>query len=421
MDATEVRQQRGLVLAATKKIVRNGKAWSVPSQTGSGKKYVVRPDAEKPYCSCPDHESHRGMCKHLFAVQFVQQREENADGSTTVTQTVTVKETIKRQTYPQVWSAYNAAQTNEKDKFLSLLHDLCRNIKTPLQTSGRPRLPYSDSIFAACFKVYSTFSGRRFMSDLRAAQVSGYIAKTPHFNSIFNALENPELTPILEALIREASLPLKSVESTFAVDSSGFSTSRFEKWFDEKYGQIRSGNTWVKCHLCCGTKTNVVTAVEIRERDTGDSPMLAPLAKATAANFKIEEMSGDKAYASKANLELVEGFGGTGFFAFKRDATGGIGGLWQKMFHYFCFRRDDFLKHYHKRSNVESTFSMIKAKFRDHVRSRGDVAMKNEVLCKILCHNICVLIQEMYELGIEPEFWTNKTASNVETDKATSI
>ena len=49
------------------------------------------------------------------------------------------------------------------------------------------------------------------------------------------------------------------------------------------------------------------------------------------------------------------------------------------MFHYFLFRRDDFLKHYHQRSNVESTFSMIKRKFGDSVRSKGDTAMKNEV------------------------------------------
>jgi hypothetical protein len=48
---------------------------------------------------------------------------------------------------------------------------------------------------------------------------------------------------------------------------------------------------------------------------------------------------------------------------------------------------------------------MIKAKFRDHVRSRTDTAMKNEVLCKILCHNICCLIQSQCELGIDPTFW----------------
>jgi transposase len=75
------------------------------------------------------------------------------------------------------------------------------------------------------------------------------------------------------------------------------------------------------------------------------------------------------------------------------------------MFHMFHFKADEFAQHYHKRSNVESTFSMIKAKFRDHVRSKTDVAMVNEVLCKILCHNICCLIQESYELGISTAFW----------------
>jgi len=48
---------------------------------------------------------------------------------------------------------------------------------------------------------------------------------------------------------------------------------------------------------------------------------------------------------------------------------------------------------------------MIKAKFRDHVRSRTDTAMTNEVLCKVLTHNICVVHQSQIELGIEPDFW----------------
>ena len=47
---------------------------------------------------------------------------------------------------------------------------------------------------------------------------------------------------------------------------------------------------------------------------------------------------------------------------------------------------------------------MIKAKFGDCVRSKTDVAMKNEALCKILCHNICCLISAMHELGIQPDF-----------------
>ena len=79
------------------------------------------------------------------------------------------------------------------------------------------------------------------------------------------------------------------------------------------------------------------------------------------------------------------------------------------MFHYFSFRRDDFLRFYHKRSNVESTFSMLKAKFGDSVRSKTDVAMRNEMLCKVLCHNVCCIISAMYELGIEPSFWAESS------------
>lgn len=62
------------------------------------------------------------------------------------------------------------------------------------------------------------------------------------------------------------------------------------------------------------------------------------------------------------------------------------------------------LSHYHKRSNVESTFMAIKAKFGDAVRSRTPIAQANEVFCKILCHNICCVIASMHEMGIDPEF-----------------
>ncbi|MBA3916642.1 MAG: transposase, partial [Acidobacteriales bacterium] len=160
--------------------------------------------------------------------------------------------TEKRTTYPQQWAAYNEAQTNEKDKFQSLLADLCNGIPNfqPKKT-GRPSIPLSDALFAVTFKVYSTLSGRRFISDLREAERRGHIAKAPHYNSLFNYLENPELTPVLMGLITQSSLPLRSVETNFAVDSSGFTTCRFTRWYDQKYGTVRQQHDWVKCHLMC--------------------------------------------------------------------------------------------------------------------------------------------------------------------------
>jgi hypothetical protein len=234
----EARQQRGLEIAATTNIVRKGDAWMVPSQSGKGR-YTVCLDPHDPHCSCPDRETRGVKCKHIFAAEYVISRERNSDGSVTVTERVTVQKTVRR-TYPQNWTAYNAAQTHEKERFLDLLRDLCAGlIEEEGPKNGRPRLPIQDAIFAACFKVYSTLSCRRFMSDLRDAQSKGYISKLPHFNSIFNYLESPDLTPILRDMITETSLPLKAVEIDFAADSSGFTTSRFVRWFDHKYGAIR--------------------------------------------------------------------------------------------------------------------------------------------------------------------------------------
>ena len=400
------REQRGLAIAAVCKVVQKGGVWIVPSQSGNGK-YTVCPDPQSPHCTCPDHETRGVKCKHIFAVEFAIQREHAEDGTETLTRTMTVTETIQRKpTYPQKWKQYNAAQTNEKDEFQILLRSLCDMVKEPIGPAGRgrPRIPMSDAIFAACFKVYSTVSGRRFMCDLDDAKDQGFIQKTPHFNSIFNALESEELTPLLTKLIIAASLPLKEVESDFAVDSTGFTSCRFHKWFDHKYGKERQEHDWVKAHAVCGVKTNVVTAIEIHDRNTNDSPLLPSLLETTAENFTVSQLSADKQYASEVNFQAIAKHQAEAFIPFRSNTTGGIGGLFAKAFHYFSLCREEFLQHYHKRSNVESTFSMMKAKFGDSVRSKTDVAMKNEVLCKVLCHNICCLISAMYELDIHPVF-----------------
>jgi len=405
MNGTSTRQQRGLELAATRTIRQKAGLWIVPSQAGNGT-YSVHMMPKIASFTCPDFETRGVTCKHIFAVTYVMKREQNADGSETVTKRVTVTATTERTTYPQNWPAYNAAQTTEKSKFQSLLADLCGGIQEPqARKMGRPSLPLADAIFSATFKVYSTVSGRRFMTDLREAHSNGFISKAPHYNSIFNYLENPELTPILQTLITQSSLPLKSVETDFAVDSSGFVTSRFVRWYDHKYGQVRQQHDWVKCHLMCGVKTNIVTAVEIHDRNANDSPLLPAMVETTARNFQMSEVSADKGYASKANADAVVKAGATPFIAFASHHRGNGGGTWEKMYHYFSFRRTEFLQHYHKRSNVESTFSMMKRKFGDGLRSKTDVAMVNETLCKVLCHNLVVLIHEMYELGIDPMFW----------------
>jgi transposase len=400
----DLRQIRGMELAETRTIRKRDGWWWVPSQTGS-RLYRVQLSKKFATCECPDFAKRGQACKHIVAACVMQiKQEQNADGTTTVTKTVMFAAEEKT-TYPQNWTAYNRAQTNEQDKFLALLADLCSGTATKQPKTGRPRLPLSDAIFNVTFKVYSTFSQRRFMSDLREAYSRGYITKVPHFNSISNYLEDPELTVILRDLIVKSSLPLQAVETNFAADSSGFTTSRFTRWFDVKYGKERAKQDWVKVHLMCGVKTNIVTAVEIEGQHANDSKLLPSLTATTALNFTMNEVSADKGYSSKNNAEVISKFGATPFISMKETDKGLGGGKWAEMYHYFNFRKQEFLKHYHLRSNVESTFSMMKRKFGDSLRSKTDVAMVNETLCKILCHNLVVLIHEMCELGINPVFW----------------
>lgn len=408
MDA---RRQKAHELADRAKITFADGCYSVPSQSGHGT-YTVILDERESLCDCPDFDL-RGEpgkpCKHIMAARLWRDRQARGVEQDRANREPSPKP--KRKTYPQQWVEYNAAQTNEGRHFQELLADLCRTVEEPPRTGrGRKPVPLADQVYAATMKVYSLFSARRFMCQLDEAVERGHVTKAMHFNSVLNALENEALTPILHRLIQLSSLPMRSIETTFAPDSSGFCTSRFIRWFDIKYDVTREEAEWVKCHLMTGTRTNIVTAVEILDKNANDCPQFKPLVEKTAENFTVKEVPADKGYLSNDNLELITGMGGTAYIPFKINSTAqeGSGGTWEKMFLRFMLHREDFLKHYGARSNVESTFSAIKRKFGDSVRSKADVAQKNEVLCEVLSHNLCCCISAWYELGIEIGFTQDK-------------
>ena len=121
----------------------------------------------------------------------------------------------------------------------------------------------------------------------------------------------------------------------------------------------------------------------------------------------MQEVSADKGYISQKNLQATVDVGAVPFIPFKSNTQPDRGSdLWSKMFHYYSYKREEFLAHYHKRSNVETASSMIKAKFGERLRSKNATAQINEALTKVLCHNLCVVIQSMYELNVTPEFWS---------------
>lgn len=178
---------------------------------------------------------------------------------------------------------------------------------------------------------------------MRDALSKGYVSKAPSFNSVFHYLQMESLTPYLKQLIAESALPLQSVEDSFAVDSSGFSTTNYVRWFDVKYGGTEDWRDWLKMHLIVGTSTHIVTSVELSGATSHDSPFYKPLIEATAkAGFTMKEVSADKAYSSMKNLQATEAHGATPFIPFRSNTVLDRGtDVWSRMVYFYSFKRSE--------------------------------------------------------------------------------
>jgi transposase len=311
----------------------------------------------------------------------------------------------RRASYPQKWDAYNAAKTNEKKHVRVLVQEISRCIEQPEQLRGRPRLLLADVIFCIVFKIYSTYASRKFMTDASDAHDMGFIKRVPHFNTLSRYLRMEWMTPVLTRLIELSSVPLEPYEDHFAVDATGFSTDRYARWLDERTSKELSRREWVKLHLICGVKTHIVTSAIVSWGH--ESTFFGRLVAATSRNFKMAEVSADAGYISGENMRHVVKAGATPFIAFRsnfRVDADYKSEIWKRMLSMFLHEHGRFMAHYNKRNNVETVFSMIKANFGDYVRGRDERAQVNEALAKVLCHNLCVLIQSIYELGISPKF-----------------
>lgn len=403
VSSADARKARGLALVQKvgKRIKHiTGESYFVPSSAGGSTGYVV--DLAASTCTCADAETCEGRCKHQWAV-LILRRDVIVDGDPTPEE--------KRPTYRQKsWPNYHRAQCEEKERVQVLLRGLCDGIvQPPAKPTGRPSLLLSDVIYAATLKVFGTMSGRRSTTDIRACERAGFIESAPNYNSIFRYMENPTLTPLLTAMVEESARPLVAIEENFAADATGFATSVYARWFDHKYGSEKRVQQWVKAHAMVGVATHVITSVTVTGAHDNDCPQFTTLLDATrAAGFNPKEISGDKAYLSAENLAAVEAIGAVPFIPMKTNSVSSTTHTeaWQRLYRYFFVEREEFLQHYHRRSNVESAFSSMKRKFGASVRSKTPTAQVNEVLLKCLAHNLSMTGHAIGEFGVDPKFWT---------------
>lgn len=307
------------------------------------------------------------------------------------------------------WKRYNMARTKEKTIFYMLLDELLKTIPDErTKQNGRPPYPLRDMIFCACIKLYHQFSARRVSSDLDHAHRMGFIGKPPHFNTLVGFMNHPLTEDLLQHLITLSAMPLKSIESEFAMDASGFGSYQYERWMRTRFGKggKKGWRNYVKLHINVGRYTQIITAAEVTYGNQADIKSMPYLLHQTDKAFNMEKVLADKAYSGRKMFELVATLNALPIIPFKSNATGTTRGspMWRAMFEFFTERRKDFEYFYGQRAQVESAFSRMKRNFGEFLKSKNHQSQKNEVLLKCLCHNIACLIHEIYQRGIKVNF-----------------
>lgn len=293
---------------------------------------------------------------------------------------------------------YSKNQTKEKARFLQLLNLLVdsANIQEKPYVFGRPSLQTSDILKCCAIKVYTNLSCRRVIPELEHLFESGLINQIPSYNMLNHYMRQKWFGNIIKELIESSALPFTETDIHFAIDATGFSDNRYSKWFDVRYQRNTKLKQFLKLHLVCSTDSMIVPAVEVTRGKDSESPYFKKLINKTSKSFQVLEVYADKGYSSRENHEVVRRIGGKAYIPFKSNAKGVARGSyeWTRAFEFWKNNPEEFNKTYHRRSLNESVFSSIKRTKLNFVRSKNFTASKNEILLKVLCHNLVILANQ---------------------------
>ncbi len=311
----------------------------------------------------------------------------------------------------QRWPEYDLAKTNEVIFVKRCLQELLTIYlsETNIPKLGRKGYSIKDKIFCMCIKVYYQCDLRKSTSVLKELKALNFIEKVPCYKSIDNFFNDKELNKILDDLILISSLPIASIEETGAIDATGLSMSRFDRWVEHKHGTgIKDKKKhFRKLHAIVGSKSNIFISAELTDQYVSDVAMFEPVIGDKMKYFKMNNFVADKAYSSRKVLSFLNSIGLNPYIPFRRGSTGVEKGnpIWSKMFDKFFNNHQEYMKIYHSRSNIESSFHMLKQRFGDNLMTKRFIANTNEIKAKILCHNICCLLTESIESSISIDFF----------------
>ncbi len=322
----------------------------------------------------------------------------------------------EQRNYPRDWPLYQKACSQEKLMFFRILKDAVDHlmIEEQPQGSGRPQAYLGDIVKSLCIKSYHNYSSWRTESELKIARAMGIIDEVYRRTTLMKYMQDPQVTKILHKLYKIIAEPIAPLEIYFAADATGISNAYGNaRWMTIRHTkeEVKKRREYSKLHIISGCKTNIISSAKITKGSVHESPHFPTLLDDTAKIFSVKEILADAGYLAKSNTKAAEKIGATPFIAPKKNTNvprRGPKSSWGKMLLMWKYNKTYFAEHYHRRSNVESTFGAMKRKFGDFCRCKKPESQENEILCKIVCYNAAVLSEALLSADLNVPFMDTK-------------
>jgi len=296
------------------------------------------------------------------------------------------------------WSKYDKAQVNE-------LKDMLKFVKNSVDeaversgfdedsddTRGRPSYPPEDLAKGVLLQQYFEVSNRVAAGFVDLFSEKLGIEEAYSYKTLERAYDNPEVAMILREVFEMSQEPVEDEETMFSPDGTGIPNSMKDNWEKTAYGDEGS-NEFTKMIAMMGATYQFISSVDFPNNPHAhESPYFQSLLEETASNYtQIDLVSGDAAYLSRENCELIRSCGATPRLYPKKGITLKRGGCWAWGEMLFSFMEDpqEWLEEYHSRSNVESGFSNFKRNFLAPLRKCIFRRRKTEAFARACDYNL---------------------------------
>ena len=307
---------------------------------------------------------------------------------------------VRKERWPRDEVLYNEIQETE---FLHFF-DFVRYLTNCVCKGKKMKNIISSMLIWHKFPNLSTRRARGLLLLLKKFGIINF--NIPCFKTLSNYRESNSIQIILDKLIEESSKPLSVIEHDFATDATGIKTKIFSSWYSLRCKKEIKKRDHLTVHITTGVKSNIVTAINVETKSGKDNLIFREHVDKTVKNFDTHEFSGDGRYWCKENCKKVVEVGAKPYFKVWSNWSGKSRGCmpWKMMNLEFKNDPEEYGKHYHKRSNVESSNMSKKMIHGSMVYSHLASARINEETLRWINHNIMVLNRARCEWKITPQF-----------------